>query len=419
MKGKKRMKRAYERLIKYTEFETASDERNETCPSTHSQTEFAEYLVKEMKSIGITDAEKDENGYVFGTIPATVPEKGLPVIGFIAHMDVVDDVPFKNVKPHIIKNYDGGDITLNEKMNIIMSPSEFTELENYRGCDLVVTDGTTLLGADDKAGIAEIMTAAEELLNDKTFPHGKLRIGFTPDEEIGRGALRFDVGRFGADFAYTLDGAAFGEVEYETFNASSAEITINGKNIHPGSSKNKMKNALLIAMEFNGLLPEAEKPMYTEKYEGFYHLNEMNGNVEKASLHYILRDHDAEKLRKREKMINAAAEFINVKYGDKTITAEITQGYKNMVEMIKPHFHLIDNAFKAVEAVGGKPVCSPVRGGTDGSMLSYMGLPCPNLGTGSHNHHGRKEYACVQQMDKCVGTIKELARIYSKPESVK
>lgn len=408
--------KAYERLIHYTQYETGSISGNTECPSSPEQLEFAKALAEEMNSIGIQDVTIDQNGYVFGTIEANIDNWSGIVIGFIAHMDVVRDVPFNNIKTRLIKDYDGSDIVLNKEKNILLSPKEYDSLTQYTGSDLVVTDGTTLLGADDKAGIAEILTMAEQLITHPDIKHGKIRIGFTPDEEIGRGADLFDVKAFGADYAYTVDGAAFGEVEYETFNAASVHITVNGVNIHPGSAKGKMKNALLIAMELNALLPEKEKPEYTEHYEGFYHLEHMEGKVEEAHLHYILRDHDRAKLEEKKTVLLQAAARLNDKYGTDTVILDIRDSYYNMAEQIKPHWHLIDTAYEAIRELGGKPLSSPVRGGTDGSRLSFMGLPCPNLGTGSHNHHGKKEYACVQAMDQCVELLVKLAEKYGLKE---
>ena len=406
--------RAYERLINYTKYETASLSGSDTCPSTPSQLEFGKALVEEMKQLGIKDAAMDENGYVFGTIAANTPNWSGSVIGFISHMDVVRDVPYQNVKPRLVQNYDGGDILLNADKNIVLNPQEFDTLKKYVGCDLVVTDGTTLLGADDKAGLAEILTMAEKLQQNPEIKHGTIKIGFTPDEEIGRGADLFDVKRFGADFAYTVDGAAFGEVEYETFNAASAKVTIEGVNIHPGSAKDKMKNSMLIAMEFNSMLPENERPEHTEKYEGFFHLNSMEGNVDRTVLDYIIRDHDLEKLEQRKTLIEQITKKLNEKYGEDTVQLEMRDQYYNMAEKIKPQWHLIETAYEAVKELGGTPCSEPVRGGTDGSRLSFMELPCPNLGTGSHNHHGKMEYACVQAMDQCVELLIKIAEKYGQ-----
>lgn len=406
--------RAYERLIKYAEYAAASDSTSETCPSTPEQLEFGRALVKEMLELGIKDAHMDEHGYVYGTIEANIENWDGPVIGFIAHMDVVRDVPFENIKPRVVENYDGGDIVLNPEQGLILSPDQYPSLKNYVGHDLVVTDGTTLLGADNRAGIAEIMTMAEILLSNPEIKHGTIKIGFTPDEEIGRGADRFDVAGFGADFAYTVDGGAFGEVEYENFNAATAKVTIKGKNIHPGTAKNQMKNASLIAMEFNSLLPAVERPEHTEGYEGFYHLIDLKGIVEEASLTYIIRDHDRDKFEAKKAQMERIADWLNEKYGKGTVTLEITDSYYNMVEEIKPHWHLIETAFEAVKEVGGQPYSIPIRGGTDGARLSFMGLPCPNLGTGSHNHHSKFEYACVQAMDDCTAVLVKIAEKYGK-----
>jgi tripeptide aminopeptidase len=328
-------------------------------------------------------------------------------------MDVVHDVSYTNVKTSIVKEYDGSDILLKADKNLILSPKEYGSLNDYIGLDLLVTDGTTLLGADDKAGIAEILTMVEELNKRPQIKHGTIKIGFTPDEEIGRGADLFDVKRFGADFAYTLDGAAFGEIEYETFNAAAADVTIQGYSIHPGSAKDKMKNALLIAMEFNSMLPPTERPEHTENYEGFYHLNNMEGVIDHAKMHYLLRDHDLNKLNEKKSVMKDVAAKLNAKYGDNTVVVSMKDSYYNMVEQIRPHWHLIDTAYEVVKELGGKPVSVPVRGGTDGSRLSFMGLPCPNLGTGSHNHHGKMEYACIQAMDQCVEMIIKIAQKYS------
>ena len=400
--------KAYERLLKYVNYPTASDESSETCPSTPEQFEFGKVLVEEMLKIGIEDANIDENGYVFGTIPATI--SATAVIGFIAHMDVSPDAPCQPMNARVVENYDGGDITLSE--GIILSPEEFPALEQYKGDDLVVSDGKTLLGCDDKAGIAAILTMAEYFIQNPQIPHGIIKIGFTPDEEIGRGADLFDVKRFGADYAYTVDGGEFGEVEYETFNASTAIIKITGVSIHPGTAKNKMINAANVTMEFASMLPVAERPEHTEEYEGFYHLISMTGEVEEATLTYIVRDHNEDILRLRENYIQEVAAFLNKKYGPDTIKTEIKQSYKNMDIVIKEHWHLIENAVKAVEKLGGTPIIKPVRGGTDGSRLSYMGLPCPNLGTGSHNAHSRKEFASAQAMEKVTQSLVEIAKLY-------
>lgn len=410
--------RAYERLLKYTKYPAASDSSSQSFPSSPEQLTFGKALVAEMLAIGIEDAHMDENGYVFGTIESNIENWDGPVIGFIAHMDVVRDVPYTDIKPRIVENYDGGDIVLNSEENIVLSPMEYETLQAYRGHDLIVTDGTTLLGADNRAGIAEILTMAETLLNDPDIKHGTVKIGFTPDEEIGRGADRFDVERFGADFAYTVDGGAFGEVVYETFNAATATVTVKGRNIHPGTAKNKMLNAALIAMEFNALLPAVQRPEHTEGYEGFYHLIQMEGSVEEAKLVYLLRDHVAAQFAEQKARIKRAAEWLNQNYGEGTVTVSIVDSYKNMVEQVKQHRHLIETAYEAVREMGGTPITIPVRGGTDGARLSFLGLPCPNLGTGSHNHHSKLEYASVQAMDQCVSLLVKIAEKYGKLDRI-
>ena len=400
--------RAYERLIKYTGFETGSDENNSACPSTEGQKAFAEYLVSELKAMGVDEAAADENGYVYARIPANCPEvKGIK-LGFIAHIDTVSDVEYRGVKPRLIENYDGKEIVLDAENGTVMPP-----MEEYAGKTLIVTDGNTILGADDKAGVAEIMTAAERLMNDRSILHGDVMIAFTPDEEIGRGADLFDVKRFGANFAYTVDGAHFGQIEYENFNAVNAKVIINGKSVHPGEAKyGGMKNANSIAMEFDSMLPKNQRPEYTEGYEGFYHLMEISSDVEKAEMRYILRDHDGTGIKTRRAMLEKVTEFLNVKYGKGTVVLETKDSYSNMAEMIEPYYHLIENAVKAVERAGGTAMITPIRGGTDGARLSFMGLPCPNLGTGSANHHGRFEYAVAEDMEGCVDTIINLIESY-------
>ena len=401
--------RAYERLIEYVKYETGSDEGNEKCPSTEGQRGFAEALAAELKAMGVSNARVDENGYVYASIESNTDNENAPAIGFIAHMDTVSDVEYRGVKPRLVPDYDGGEVVLNEEKGIVMPA-----LGNYVGKTLLVTDGTTILGADDKAGVAEIMTAAEYIVTHPEVKHGKICIGFTPDEEIGRGADLFDIASFGADFAYTVDGADFGQVEYENFNAVNASVTINGKSVHPGEAKyGGMKNANRIAMELDSLLPANERPEYTEGYEGFYHLMELKSDVERADMRYILRDHDSVGIKIKAAMLEKAVEFINVKYGAGTAELNMTESYRNMAEKIKPHMHLIDNAAEVIEALGGRVDISPIRGGTDGARLSEMGLPCPNLGTASANHHGRFEYAVVEDMDNCVKAIVELTKIYS------
>ena len=404
--------KAYERLLKYVSYPTASDETSDTCPSTSEQNTFGLALCEEMKEIGIEQVRIDGNGYVYGTVPASPGKDDELVVGFIAHMDVVREVPYWGIRPKVV-DYQGGDVTLSEELGILLSPREFPEMKACVGRHLVVTDGTTLLGADDKAGIAEILTAAESLIGHPEIPHGKIQIAFTPDEEIGRGADRFDLTFFAADFAYTMDGGAFGGVESETFNAAHAHIKIHGRSVHPGSAKNVMKNASLIAMEFHSLLPALERPENTEGYEGYYHLIHLNGACEEAGMDYILRDHDEAKLERKVEVIRKAAEEINRRYGAGTAVADTGYDYKNMRVVIERYPHLIDTAYEAIREVGGEPESVAVRGGTDGCVLSFKGLPCPNLGTGGYNFHGKYEFACVEEMDLAVETILKIAEKYA------
>ena len=400
--------RVEERLLHYVSFGTNSDPASETCPSTPNQLVLAKALVEEMKGLGISDAHVDEHGYVYGTIPATPGREKEPAIGFIAHMDTSSAAKGDGIQAKIVKDYDGGDILLNEEKQIYLKPSEYESLKQYAGQDLIVTDGTTLLGADDKAGIAEILTMAEKLPGSGK-PHGKICIGFTPDEEIGRGANRFDVQKFGADFAYTVDGGELGEVECDNFNAASAKVVIHGLSIHPGSAKGKMKNSLLIGMEFQGMLPAFENPAFTEGHEGFSHLGFMQGTEEQTVMEYIIRDHNREKFEKMKERFVKTADFLNEKYGKGTVETEIQDSYYNMMEIVNEHPEILERAKHAMEAVGAKVLMNPIRGGTDGARLSYMGLPCPNLSTGGHNGHGRFEYIPVQSMDAMVRVLRRLA----------
>lgn len=394
-----------ERFLRYVQVETTSIDSCETCPSSPGQWTLAKMLVEEMKALGIADARVDENGYVYGSIAANC--EGQPAIGLIAHMDTVDAVPGREFNPQVI-DYKGGDICLNAEKGLYLKVSDFPELKEKEGMQVIVTDGTTVLGADDKAGVAEIMTLCERLLNDDSIKHGKICIGFTPDEEIGRGADLFNVKDFGADFAYTADGGAVNEIEYENFNAASARVLVHGRNIHPGSAKNRMKHASRIAMQFNAMLPENEKPEYTEGYEGFYHLCGMQGDEENAQLIYILRDHDGDKLEEKKRVLQLTADYINARYGENTIELQMRDSYRNMREVIEQHMHTIERAEKALRAVGLKPLCVPIRGGTDGARLSFMGLPCPNLGTGGANFHGINEYIAVEDMEKAVDMLQKL-----------
>ena len=385
-----------DRFLKYVSFDTQSDDNSETTPSTAKQKLLGAALVEEMLAMGITDAYMDDNGYVYGTVPG---DPSLPAIGLIAHMDTSPDASGADVKAKIVE-YHGGDVCLNEEKGIFLREADYESLKNHKGKHLIVTDGTTLLGADNKAGIAEIMACAEKLLTTK-MRHATLKIGFTPDEEVGRGADKFDIPGFGADYAYTVDGGAIGEMEYENFNAAGAKVVVHGLNIHPGAAKNKMINSQLIAMEFNALLPAAQRPEYTEGYEGFIMLMEMHGEVEETSLHYIIRDHDMDKFQQKKATMEAAAAFINAKYGAGTLELQLRDSYFNMRKCIEPHFYVVERAMKAMEEVGMKPVAVPIRGGTDGARLSYEGLPCPNLCTGGENYHGRFEYIPVEDMEKC------------------
>ena len=391
------MESVVERFLRYVSYETTSDEFSETCPSTPKQRLLGEQLVKEMLEMGIEDARIDENGYVYGSIPG---DPALPAIGLIAHMDTAPDASGANIKAKIVP-FDGSDICLNEEQGIYLRESEYPALALHHGKHLIVTDGTTLLGADDKAGVAEILAAAEYLKTAR-IKHATLKIAFTPDEEIGRGADKFDIPGFGADYAYTCDGGLIGEMEYETFNAAGATVDFKGLSIHPGSAKGKMVNAQYIAMEFQSLLPAAQKPEYTEGYEGFLHLTDMEGSVEHARLRYIIRDHDMGKFTEKKEIMAAAADFLNRKYGEGTVTLTVKDSYYNMREKIEPCFYIVERAMKAMEAVGMDARTSPVRGGTDGARLSYEGLPCPNLCTGGDNYHGRFEYIPVEDMEKCV-----------------
>ena len=389
-----------ERFLRYVQFDTQSDEFSETCPSTDKQRVFAQALVEEMQAMGIAGAHMDGDGYVYGTVPG---DPGKPVIGLIAHMDTSPDCSGAKVKPRIV-DYAGGDIVLNP--DTVMREADFPSLTRNRGKRLIVTDGTTLLGADDKAGVAEILTAAEILLSSPE-PHATLRIGFTPDEEIGRGADRFNVKEFGAQWAYTADGGTLGELEYENFNAASAKVEVYGRNIHPGSAKNQMVNAQLIAMEFQSMLPVHERPECTAGYEGFALLTDMNGTVEHSQLRYIIRDHDMGKFNRRKALFGEIAAFLNQKYGEGTVELTVNDSYYNMKEKILPVMHVVDRAKAAMEAVGITPVTVPIRGGTDGARLSYVGLPCPNLCTGGENYHGRFEYIPVEDMELCVKMLGE------------
>lgn len=403
-----------DRFIKYVKIDTQSDDTvTDRFPSTEKQLVLSRLLVEELKQLGLKDVSIDEYGYVMATVPSNTDKK-IPTIGFLAHVDTAPDMLGLNVKPRFIENYDGLEIVLNKDLKVTLSPKEFPELKNYLGQTLIVTDGTTLLGADDKAGVAEIMTAVEYLVNNPDFKHGDIRIGFTVDEEVGRGVDHFDVKKFNADFAYTLDGGAIGELEYENFNAAGAKILVQGRNIHPGYAKDKMINALLVAMEFNSLLPSNQRPEHTQGYDGFYHLIKMEGSVENATFQYIVRDHSREKFEARKAYMSKVSEFLNMKYGEGVIKLELKDQYYNMREKVEPVFHVVETAVKAMELVGVKPKVKPIRGGTDGARLSYMGLPCPNIFAGGENFHGKQEYVSVQSMEKATEVILKIIELYAQ-----
>lgn len=399
-----------ERFLKYVSFDTQSSEETEVTPSTPGQMVFAKYLKEELESLGLEDITLDEHGYLFATLPANI-DKSVPTIGFIAHMDTSPDMSGKDVSPRIVQNYDGSDIVLCAEENVVLSPSQFPELLDHKGEDLIVTNGKTLLGADDKAGIAEIVSAIVYLKEHPEIKHGKIRIGFNPDEEIGLGAHKFDVEKFGCDWAYTMDGGEIGELEFENFNAASAKITFKGRNVHPGYAKNKMINSIRVANRFCAMLPAHETPEHTEGYEGFYHLISFNGDVEQTTVAYIIRDHDRARFESRKKKIERFVSEINAEYGEGTATFELRDQYYNMREKIEPVMHIIDTAFAAMEAVGVKPNVKPIRGGTDGAQLSFKGLPCPNIFAGGLNFHGRYEFAPIQNMEKAMKVIVKIAEL--------
>lgn len=400
-----------QRFLKYVTFDTTANPNNSNCPSSEGQRVFANYLVEELKSLGLEDAHVDENSYVMATLKGNT--EGVETIGFISHLDTAPDVTGKNVKPKIIKNYDGKDIVLNEELNIITSSNDYPDLKKFIGEDLIVTDGTTLLGADDKAGISEIVTAIEYLVNNPEIKHGDIKIGFTPDEEIGRGADLFNVEKFGAKYAYTIDGGIMGELQYENFNAAGATITIQGRNVHPGAAKNKMINALHIAAEISQMFPQSERPETTEGYEGFYHLNDINGNVENATMVYIIRDHSKEKFEHRKQYMKDAISKVSEKYNGR-VTLELNDQYYNMKEKVEPVKFIVDIAEEAMKECDITPIIVPIRGGTDGARLSFMGLPCPNIFTGGLNFHSKNECIPVIALEKCSNLIVKIAQKYAQ-----
>ncbi len=404
------MQHIIDRFISYVTIDTESDPNSDTCPSTEKQWDLANKLVAELKEMGMQDVSIDEHAYVMATLPSNV-EHEVPTIGFIAHFDTTPDFTGANVKPQIVPNYDGGDIILNKEENIVLSPNYFEDLLLYKGQTLITTDGTTLLGADDKAGVTEIMCAMEYLINNPEIKHGKIRVGFTPDEEIGRGAHKFDVAKFGADWAYTMDGSQVGELEYENFNAAGAKIKVNGKIVHPGYAKGKLINSMLIANEFIAALPKQEVPERTSGYEGFFHLYAIEGKVEETNLQLIIRDHDKQKFQDRKALLEKITAELNTKHGAGTVELEIKDQYFNMKEKVTPVMHIVDIAEEAMKNLGITPLIKPIRGGTDGSQLSYMGLPCPNIFAGGHNFHGRYEYVPVESIKKAIDVIVEIAQI--------
>lgn len=406
------MSKVVDRFLGYVKVDTMSDEETQTIPSTAKQLVLAQKLYSELIEIGASDVSLDENGYVMAHIDSNM-DKIVPAIGFISHMDTSPEVSGTDVKPQIVENYDGGNIILNRQKNIVLSPSDFPELKKYKGKTLITTDGNTLLGADDKAGISEIMTAIEYIIEHPELKHGDISVAFTPDEEIGMGAHHFDVKKFKAEVAYTIDGGEIGELEYENFNAAAAEIIVHGRSVHPGSAKNKMKNSILIGNEFMNLMPALEVPQHTEGYEGFYHIVSTSGNVENMSLNYIIRDFDAKNFKKRKEFICCVVDKLNDKYGKNTVEVKISDQYFNMKEKIEPVKYIVDVAFQAMKECGIVPNLNPIRGGTDGATLSYMGLPTPNIFTGGHNFHGRYEYIPVYAMEKAVEVIVKIIDIYS------
>jgi tripeptide aminopeptidase len=408
------MQHIIDRFISYVTIDTESDPNSDTTPSTKKQFDLANKLVDELKVVGMQEVTIDKHGYVMATLPSNVKEK-VPTIGFVSHFDTTPDFTGANVKPQIIKNYDGGDIVLNKKENIVLSPSYFKDLLLYKGQTLITTDGLTLLGADDKAGITEIMTAMEHIIKNPDIKHGKIRICFTPDEEIGRGADLFDVKKFGAEWAYTMDGSQIGELEYENFNAAGAKITFKGKSVHPGYAKGKMINSMLIANDFINQLPKEETPQETKGYEGFFHVTQLSGSIEETKLELIIRDHSASKFKKRKELISKITAKINKKFakqfGEDIVITEVNDQYYNMKEKVKPVMFIVDLAERAMKDLGIKPLIKPIRGGTDGCRLSYMGLPCPNIFAGGHNFHGKYEYVPVESMQKAVDVIVRIAEL--------
>lgn len=406
------MEKILDRFLRYVAIDTQSDENSESQPSAAKELDLLKLLCKELNDMGV-EATLDEYGYVMGSIPSNIDKK-VPAIGFIAHVDTSPDASGKDVKPQIIKDYDGGDIELKGVPGLFLKPSEFPELLAHKGETIITTDGTTLLGADDKAGVAEIMNAVQYIMEHPEFKHGDIKIGFTPDEEIGRGVVKFDVKRFGADYAYTMDGGEIGELEFENFNAASAKIHIQGRNVHPGYAKDKMKNAILIGMEFNDLLPIGQRPELTEGYDGFFHIISFKGSVEEADFGYIIRDHDRKKFEEKKELIAQCVNFINVKYGEGTAVLEVKDQYYNMREQVEPYYFIVEKAVKAMEMAGIKPKIQPIRGGTDGANLSFKGLPCPNIFAGGMNFHGKMEFAPLENIEKASEVVLNIIKLFAE-----
>lgn len=406
------MEKILDRFLRYVAIDTQSDENSESQPSAAKELDLLKLLCKELNDMGV-EATLDEYGYVMGSLPSNIDKK-VPAIGFIAHVDTSPDASGANVKPQIIENYDGSDIALKGVPGLYLKPSEFPELLAHKGETIITTDGTTLLGADDKAGVAEIMNAVQYMVEHPEFKHGDIKIGFTPDEEIGRGVVKFDVKRFGADYAYTMDGGEIGELEFENFNAASAKIHIQGRNVHPGYAKDKMKNAILIGMEFNDLLPIGQRPELTEGYDGFFHIISFKGSVEEADFGYIIRDHDRKKFEEKKDLIEQCVKFINVKYGEGTATLEVKDQYYNMREQVEPYYFIVETAVKAMEMAGVKPKIQPIRGGTDGANLSFKGLPCPNIFAGGMNFHGKMEFAPLENIEKASEVVLNIIKLYAE-----
>lgn len=406
------MEKILDRFLRYVAIDTQSDENSESQPSADKELDLLKLLCKELNDMGV-EATLDEYGYVMGTLPSNIDKK-VPAIGFIAHVDTSPDASGANVKPQIIENYDGSDIALKGVPGLYLKPSEFPELLAHKGETIITTDGTTLLGADDKAGVAEIMNAVQYMVEHPEFKHGDIKIGFTPDEEIGRGVVKFDVKRFGADYAYTMDGGEIGELEFENFNAASAKIHIQGRNVHPGYAKDKMKNAIIIGMEFNDLLPIGQRPELTEGYDGFFHIISFKGSVEEADFGYIIRDHDRKKFEEKKELIEQCVKFINVKYGEGTATLEVKDQYYNMREQVEPYYFIVETAVKAMEMAGVKPKIQPIRGGTDGANLSFKGLPCPNIFAGGMNFHGKMEFAPLENIEKASEVVLNIIKLYAE-----